>query len=120
MKSLPIIVAGLMGATGVALAALAAHARPGAGLDSASHLLLFHAAAVMAATSLADNGRLCSWPAAFAKAGWIIGAVLFAGDITLRAFTAHRLFPMAAPSGGTILIVAWLALSVSSLCATRR
>jgi len=30
----------------------------------------------------------------------------------LRAFTGHRLFAMAAPTGGTILIIAWLALAV--------
>jgi uncharacterized membrane protein YgdD (TMEM256/DUF423 family) len=40
---------------------------------------------------------------------------LFSSDIALRAFTAHRLFPFAAPCGGFILIAAWLALAVAAL-----
>jgi uncharacterized membrane protein YgdD (TMEM256/DUF423 family) len=46
--------------------------------------------------------------------GWLIGTLLFSGDVSLRAFAGHRLFPMAAPSGGTILILSWLALAVSA------
>jgi uncharacterized membrane protein YgdD (TMEM256/DUF423 family) len=32
----------------------------------------------------------------------------------MRAFAGQRLFAMAAPSGGTILIASWLALSVAA------
>jgi hypothetical protein len=39
-----IVLAGLMGAGGVILAAVGAHATPGAGLDSAAYMLLFHVA----------------------------------------------------------------------------
>jgi uncharacterized membrane protein YgdD (TMEM256/DUF423 family) len=46
--------------------------------------------------------------------------VLFSGDIAMRAFAAHRLFPMAAPSGGVILIGAWLALTVAAIAAMVR
>ena len=42
------------------------------------------------------------------------------GDIALRAFTGCRLFPMAAPTGGTILIVAWLVLAVAAIVASMR
>jgi hypothetical protein len=38
----------------------------------------------------------------------------FAGDVFARAFIGHRLFPMAAPTGGTILIAAWLALAIAA------
>jgi uncharacterized membrane protein YgdD (TMEM256/DUF423 family) len=41
----------------------------------------------------------------------VLGATLFSGDIALRALAGHRLFAMAAPSGGMILIAAWLALA---------
>ena len=41
-----ILIAGLMGASGVVLAAAAAHAKSGMGLDGAGYLLLFHAVAV--------------------------------------------------------------------------
>ncbi len=53
-------------------------------------------------------------------AAWVLGAVLFSGDIAMRAFAAHRLFPMAAPSGGMILIGAWLALTVAAIAAMIR
>jgi uncharacterized membrane protein YgdD (TMEM256/DUF423 family) len=42
-----IALAGLMGAAGIALAAASAHAAPGAGLDSAASMQLFHAAALV-------------------------------------------------------------------------
>jgi len=46
---------------------------------------------------------------------WIIGAALFSGDIAMRAFLGHRLFAFAAPTGGIILIAAWLALAVAAV-----
>ena len=49
-----------------------------------------------------------------ALAGWAIGATLFSGDVSLRAFSGHRLFPMAAPTGGTLLILAWLCLAIAA------
>jgi uncharacterized membrane protein YgdD (TMEM256/DUF423 family) len=46
---------------------------------------------------------------------FVLGGVLFASDVSMRAFAGHRLFPMAAPAGGTILIIAWLVLAVASI-----
>jgi uncharacterized membrane protein YgdD (TMEM256/DUF423 family) len=103
-----------MGAAGVVLAAAAAHAKPGMGLGGAAQMLLFHAVATLGAAALLDPGRLWRPAALIAVAGWLIGALLFSGDVALRAFAGHRLFPMAAPTGGTILILAWLALAVSA------
>jgi uncharacterized membrane protein YgdD (TMEM256/DUF423 family) len=48
-------------------------------------------------------------------AGFVIGGALFAGDVSMRAFAGHRLFPMAAPAGGTILIIAWLVLALAAI-----
>jgi uncharacterized membrane protein YgdD (TMEM256/DUF423 family) len=45
---------------------------------------------------------------------------LFSGDLALRAFAGHRLFPMAAPTGGIILIAAWLALAAAAVIALIR
>jgi uncharacterized membrane protein YgdD (TMEM256/DUF423 family) len=112
--------AGLMGAGGIVLAAAGAHMAPGAGLDSAAYMLLFHAAAVVGGVALLQQGVLRRPLALFALAGWALGAVLFSGDIAMRAFTAHRLFPMAAPSGGVILIGAWLTLTVAAIAAMVR
>ncbi|MEZ5816278.1 MAG: DUF423 domain-containing protein [Hyphomicrobiaceae bacterium] len=105
---IPVVLAGLMGAAGVVLAAVGAHAAPGAGLDSASQMLLFHALAVIGTCALSGADRLWRAAAVLAMVGWIAGGTLFAGDIALRATIGHRLFPMAAPIGGSLLIASWL------------
>jgi uncharacterized membrane protein YgdD (TMEM256/DUF423 family) len=68
------VLAGLMGAGGVILAAAGAHASPGAGLDSAADMLLFHAAAVLGGAALLLQGQLW-WP--LALVGWVAGGALF-------------------------------------------
>ncbi len=110
-----IALAGLMGAAGIVLAAAGAHAAPGAGLDSAASMLLLHAAALLGGVALLQHGALWRPLGLIALAGWIVGAALFSGDIAARAFAGHRLFPYAAPSGGMILIVAWLALTAAAI-----
>jgi uncharacterized membrane protein YgdD (TMEM256/DUF423 family) len=110
-----LILAGLMGAGGVMLAAAAAHAAPHPGLDGAAYLLLFHATAILGGTALTQQGLLWRPLTLIALIGFVAGAGLFAGDLSLRAFAGHRLFPMAEPAGGTILIVAWLALAIAAL-----
>ena len=56
-------------------------------------------------------GRRIGLAAAF---GFVIAAALFATDLTLRQYAGHSLFPFAAPTGGTLLIVSWLALAVAA------
>ncbi|MGE0765082.1 MAG: DUF423 domain-containing protein [Hyphomicrobiaceae bacterium] len=114
VMALPMVVAGLMGAAGVVLAAIAAHSAPGAGLDSASQMLLIHALAVLCTIALMVSGRLWRAAALLAMVGWITGGALFAGDIALKALAGHRLFPMAAPTGGMLLIASWLVISVAA------
>ena len=102
------VLAGLMGAAGVVLAAAAAHQGDAARLGPASNMLLFHAPAVLAAILLTANGlaqRHLGVIAAFVLA---VGAILFSGDLTMRHYQGHALFPMAAPTGGTLLIAGWL------------
>jgi uncharacterized membrane protein YgdD (TMEM256/DUF423 family) len=110
-----VMLAGLMGASGIILAAAGAHAAPNAGLEGAAYMLLFHAAAVLGGAALAQQGLLWRPLALAVLIAWIVGAALFSGDIALRAFAGHRLFPMAAPTGGIILIAAWLALAVAAI-----
>lgn len=117
MTSALLILAGLMGASGVALAAAAAHAAPRSGLDGAAYLLLFHATAVLGAGSLAKQELLWRPLGLVAMACFVAGGVLFAGDLSMRAFASHRLFPMAAPTGGTLLIVGWLVLAAAAIIA---
>jgi uncharacterized membrane protein YgdD (TMEM256/DUF423 family) len=110
-----IVVAGLMGAAGVALAAMAAHQGDAARLGPASSMLLFHAPALLAAVLLCERGLVGRIPGLVAAFGFAAGAMLFAGDLALRHFAGHGLFPMAAPTGGTLLIASWLVLAVCAL-----
>ena len=106
-----IALAGLMGASGVVLAAAGAHAAPSAGLESAAYMLLFHAAALLGGVALVRQGLLWRPLMLGVLIAWIVGAALFSGDVALRAFAAHRLFAMAAPTGGIRLMVGWLSLA---------
>lgn len=108
-----LLIAALMGAAGITLAAAAAHSAPGAGLESAAYMLLFHAAAMLGAAALVQQALLWRPLGLAAITAWLVGAVLFSGDVALRAFAGQRLFAMAAPSGGIILILGWLALAVA-------
>ncbi|MDR3466658.1 MAG: DUF423 domain-containing protein [Xanthobacteraceae bacterium] len=110
-----IALAGLMGAAGVVLAALSAHGADAARLVPASSMLLFHAPAVLAAVLLIERGLVARRTALVAVCGMVAGAALFALDLTLRQFAGHSLFPMAAPTGGTLMILSWLALSLAAV-----
>ena len=109
-----IILAGIMGADGVILAALSAHEADAARLGAASSMLLFHAAAVLGAVALTERGLVHGKIGIAAAFGFVAAAALFAGDLTLRQFAGHSLFPLAAPTGGTLLIMSWLALALAA------
>jgi uncharacterized membrane protein YgdD (TMEM256/DUF423 family) len=109
-----IVLAGLMGADGVVLAAGAAHLADASRLGAASSMLLFHASAVLAAVALTERGLLHPRIGMVAAFGFVIAASLFAGDLTMRQYADHSLFPMAAPTGGTLLIASWLVLALSA------
>jgi uncharacterized membrane protein YgdD (TMEM256/DUF423 family) len=109
-----IVLAGIMGADGVILAAASAHQADAARLASASSMLLFHATAVLATVALAERGIIRAGIGIAAAFGFIVAAGLFAGDLTLRQYAGHSLFPMAAPTGGTLLIASWLVLAVAA------
>ena len=96
-----LLLASLMGAGGIILAAAGAHA----------------AAAVVGGAALLLHGVVGRPLLIAALAGWVLGATLFSGDLALRAFAGHRLFAMAAPAGGIILIAAWLALAGAAFAA---
>ncbi len=118
--SLLIALASLAGAAGVVLLAVAAHAASGPPLASAGSLLLFHATAVIAATA-ALRQELFARPVGLAGIGLLLlGPALFAADIALRALAGHRLFPFAAPTGGTLTILGWLVLAAAALAQAQR
>jgi uncharacterized membrane protein YgdD (TMEM256/DUF423 family) len=109
-----VILAGVMGADGVILAAASAHQPDATRLASASSMLLFHAVAVIGVVGLIDRGVAHLQIGLVAAFGFVVAAALFAGDLTMRQYVGHGLFPMAAPTGGTLLIVSWVALAVSA------
>ncbi len=110
--------AALMGASGVALAAAATHHDGGELGRTAALFLLLHAAACL---GIAAHARVAG-SAAFAAVGFVMaaGASLFAADLASSAFGAGRLFPFAAPIGGSTMILAWLALAFVFAAAARR
>jgi uncharacterized membrane protein YgdD (TMEM256/DUF423 family) len=59
-------------------------------------MLQLHAVALLAAAALLNAGMI--WR-----------------PLGLRAFAGHRLFPMAAPTGGTMAIASWVALAIAGL-----
>ena len=50
----------------------------------------------------------------------LLGAALFSGDVALRAYAGHRLFPMAAPTGGMVMMAGWLLLALGAFLALRQ
>jgi uncharacterized membrane protein YgdD (TMEM256/DUF423 family) len=105
-----LLVGGLLGAAGIALSAAAAHAG-GGNIATAANFLLLHGPAFLA-LGLFDGmaGRMLK------TGGWIVlaGLVLFAGDLLARHYLGDRLFPLAAPSGGTLMIAGWLVIAASA------
>ena len=106
--------AGLMGAAGVALAAVAAHRLPTPAMASAAQMLMVHAVAVLAISAWAVRSvNAAGWWRVAARV-MLLGTALFAGDIALRGFEAGQLFPMAAPIGGSLTIFAWVLVALAA------
>jgi uncharacterized membrane protein YgdD (TMEM256/DUF423 family) len=109
-----ILLASLMGAAGIALWALAVH-RGGPHAATAAQMLLIHAALVPGLSAARKAGLVAERPASLGVSALILGAILFSGDIAARAFLGGGLFPIAAPIGGTLLILGWLLAAASAL-----
>jgi uncharacterized membrane protein YgdD (TMEM256/DUF423 family) len=110
-----IVCAGVMGATGVALAAAGAHLPEAGRLSTAALMLLLHAAAILGAAALAERGVAQPMLGLIAAAGFVLGAALFAGDLAARFFAERGLFPRAAPTGGILLMLSWLLLAIAAM-----
>lgn len=102
-----LVSAGLMGAAGVAAAASASHGES-RNLSAVATMFLAHAP-VLLILGLWAQGR------AFMGAGAVLGAgtALFGADLAMREYAGHALFPGAAPVGGGLMILGWLALTLA-------
>lgn len=109
----------LMGAAGVALAAVAAHRTADPSLATAALFLILHGVGAVALTAIAGG---TPWPSVLLGAAslMLVAVALFSGDVSSRVLLGDRLFPMAAPAGGSLLIASWLVAAVASIAAAIR
>lgn len=104
-----LVVAGLVGAAGVMAAAGASHGGDvSRNLSAVATICLAHAP-VLLALALAGRGRVLSIAAVLIG----IGTLVFAGDLGMREWQGHGLFPGAAPLGGGSMILGWVAIIVA-------
>lgn len=109
LDRLLILAGGLCGAAGVALSAAAAHA-PGENLATAASFLLIHAPVFLAVGLFAPTAAALR----FGAQALLLGLLVFSGDLLMRDFAGTRLFPMAAPAGGMLMIAGWLLIGASA------
>src|SRR5690606_9398050 len=109
LARLLILLAGLCGAAGVTLSAVAAHGGA-ANTATAATFLVVHAPVLLVVGTTVFN-NIMRWSALVL----LLGLALFAGDLVTRDFTDDRLFAMAAPIGGGLMILGWLGIAVSGL-----
>lgn len=115
------ILAALLGFTGVAIGAFGAHglnayfaANPAQEVtfQTAEQYHLLHAAALLGAAWAADRfpGRLSR------AAGWLlfVGAVIFAGALYMLSLFQIRLFGAVAPIGGLAMLAGWALLGAAA------
>ena len=102
--------AGLIGAVGVIAAAASSHSEQSRNLGAIAAIGLAHGPALLG-LALAGRGRVLSAAAALLA----VGTIVFCGDLGMREWQGHGLFPGAAPLGGVGMIGGWLAVVVAAL-----
>lgn len=103
-----LVVAGLVGAVGVATAAMSSHMVESRNLSAIAAVFLSHGPALLAVGLFAKSR-------AFGISGAIlaVGTLVFGADLALREFSGSPLFPGAAPIGGGLMILGWLGFGLS-------
>lgn len=113
---LTLFLAGLLGATGIGLAAAANHLDDPRSFSAAATVCLANAPALIALYA----GRMSIRLAPLASLVIAAGAILFTADMLLRHFYGLRVFAMAAPAGGMTMIGGWLIVAISALLPKRQ
>ena len=111
LRAFILLLGGLLGAAGVMLAAAATHTGETYMLGNASSMALAHAPVLVALNIGADRIRTAI-PAGLTLG---LGTAVFVGDLVVRHFSGHSLFPYAAPIGGLGMIGGWLVLCAGAL-----
>ena len=114
-----VALAGLAGALGVGLSALAAHLTGGGSLDTAARFLLVHAPALLGLAALMGAGLIRRGLGLAAGLVLVAGLVLFCGDLALRALSGIAPLRLAAPTGGVLLMVGWVLVAAAGLVGRR-
>ena len=109
-----VAVAGLFGAAGVALAAVAAHVAGGSTLSTGAEFLILHAASVVALAAWGERSGRLAMPVLACAVAMLAGVALFSGDLALRQLAGTKLLWGTAPFGGTLMIVAWLGIAATA------
>jgi uncharacterized membrane protein YgdD (TMEM256/DUF423 family) len=115
MTGFLIALGGLSGTLGVTLSAVAAHYPGGTPLSTAAEFLLVHGGVFLALGALHRTKALPGWVLAVGVLLLTLGLVIFAGDLSRRVFAGERLFPWAAPIGGSTLIAGWVWFALAGL-----
>lgn len=115
LRPLILFVSGLMGAAGVALAAAASHGGDTLFLGSASTMCLAHAPVLLGLYLGRGHFRTATLAALILG----LGTIVFAGDLVSRHYLGDRLFPFAAPFGGSMMMLGWLVVAAGALFRTQ-
>lgn len=120
MGAIAALLAGLAGAAGVSVFAAAAHvaevgSREQYALSNAAIMLMVHGAATLALVAIGLSAGDGAWRWQAVGLVMVIGALMFGGAVALPRFAGFGLFPMAAPIGGVLTILAWFLVAVNVL-----
>jgi uncharacterized membrane protein YgdD (TMEM256/DUF423 family) len=122
--SFPLLAAGFLGLTGVAIGAFGAHALRATLLErgmmqaweTGSRYHLFHAVALIGVAAWArgrstgNAARLMLWTARL----WCAGVVLFSGSLYWLALGGPRWLGPVTPFGGVALMAGWLMVAIGA------
>ena len=111
---------GLLGLTGVMMAAMAAHALPGrisatdlGFVHTAIEMQMWHALALIGCGLLARQ-RPGSRRVLVAGSGFLLGTLFFCGALYALALAGTEI-PAMAPTGGFVIMIGWLSLASLAL-----
>jgi uncharacterized membrane protein YgdD (TMEM256/DUF423 family) len=112
-----LVVAGLAGMLGVAMAAAGAHVPGGERLGTAGSMAMAQAPALLALGFLVPATAILMTISAWAIA---IGLVLFSGALAFHTLAGSAALTFLAPIGGTTMMIGWLGIAVAALAQKRR